>query len=74
MLNRPLSFDAIPLVPTVEELMPILSIGRSTAVSLVRFGQIRRHSHWQASFTFGLVFLYPIPHLVGIYPRFPCAH
>lgn len=47
MLNRPLSFDDIPLVPTVEELMPILSIGRSTAVSLVRFGQIRRHSHWQ---------------------------
>ena len=31
MLNRPLSFDDIPLVLTVEELMPILSIGRNTA-------------------------------------------
>ena len=29
MLNRPLSFDDIPLVLTVEELMPILCIGRS---------------------------------------------
>lgn len=41
MLNRPLSFDDIPLVLTVEELMPILSIGRNTAFSLVRSGQIR---------------------------------
>ena len=31
MLNRPLCFDDIPLVLTVEELMPILSIGRNTA-------------------------------------------
>ena len=41
MLNRPLSFDDIPLVLTVEELMPILSIGRNTAYDLVRSGQIR---------------------------------
>lgn len=41
MLKRPLIFDDIPLVLTVEELMPILSIGRNTAFSLVRSGQIR---------------------------------
>lgn len=41
MLKRPLSFDDIPLVLTVEELMPILSIGRNTAFSLVRSGQIK---------------------------------
>lgn len=39
MINRPLSFDNIPLVLTVEELMPILSIGRNTAFALVRSGQ-----------------------------------
>lgn len=41
MADRPLSFDDIPLVLTVEELMPILSIGRNTAFSLVRSGQIK---------------------------------
>lgn len=41
MTERPLSFDDIPLVLTVEELMPILSIGRNTAFALVRSGQIR---------------------------------
>ena len=41
MLKRPLSFDDIPLVLTVEELMPILSIGRNTAFNLVNSGQIR---------------------------------
>ena len=41
MLNRPLCFDDIPLVLTVEELMPILSIGRNTAFALVRSGQIK---------------------------------
>lgn len=41
MLNRPQSFDDIPLVLTVEELMPILSIGRNTAFALVRSGQIK---------------------------------
>ena len=41
MTKRPTSFDDLPLVLTVEELMPILSIGRNTAVALVRSGQIR---------------------------------
>ena len=41
MADRPLSFDDIPLVLTVEELMPILSIGRNTAFALVRSGQIK---------------------------------
>lgn len=36
MIERPLSFDDIPLVLTVEELMPILCIGRNTAFALVR--------------------------------------
>ncbi len=41
MSNRPLSFDDIPLVLTVEELMPILRIGRNSAFDLVHSGQIR---------------------------------
>lgn len=41
MLNRPLSFDDIPHVLTVEELKPILCIGRNTAFALVRSGQIK---------------------------------
>lgn len=41
MLNRPLSFDDIPLVLTVGELMPILSVGRNAAYELVRSGQIK---------------------------------
>lgn len=41
MLKRPLNFEDIPLVLTVEELMPILSIGRNTAYELVRSGQIK---------------------------------
>lgn len=41
MADRPLSFDDIPLVLTVEELMPILCIGRNTAFALVRSGQIK---------------------------------
>jgi len=40
-VDRPLSFDDIPLVLTVEELMPILQIGRNTAFDLVHSGQIR---------------------------------
>ena len=35
------SYDDIPLVMTVEDLMPILLIGRNTAYELVRSGQIR---------------------------------
>ena len=41
MADRPLSFDDIPLVLTVEELMPILGIGRNTAYELIRSDQIR---------------------------------
>ncbi len=41
MTNRPLSFEDIPLVLTVEELMPILGIGRNSAYDLVRSGQLR---------------------------------
>ena len=35
------SLDDIPLVIKVEDLMPILDIGRNTAYELVRCGQIR---------------------------------
>lgn len=34
------SFDDIPLLLKVEDLMPILGIGRSTAYKLVRTGSI----------------------------------
>ena len=35
------SLDALPLVMKVEDLMPILCIGRNTAYELVRSGQVR---------------------------------
>lgn len=35
------SLEDLPLVLTVEELMPVLGIGRNTAYELVRSGQIR---------------------------------
>ena len=35
------SFDDLPLTLRVEDLMPILSVGRNTAYELVRSGQIR---------------------------------
>ena len=35
------SYDDIPLVMTVEDLMPILLIGRSTAYKLVRSGKLK---------------------------------
>ncbi|MFB2022231.1 helix-turn-helix domain-containing protein [Pseudoflavonifractor sp. P01025] len=35
------SFDELPLTLRVEELMPILNIGRNTAYELVRSGTIR---------------------------------
>lgn len=37
-LNR---FEDLPLVLRVEDLMPLLSIGRNTAYDLVRSGEIR---------------------------------
>ena len=35
------SFDDLPLTFRVEDLMPILGIGRNTAYELVRSGKIR---------------------------------
>ena len=41
VIERPTSFDNLPLTLRVEELMPILGVGRNTAYELVRSGQIR---------------------------------
>ena len=41
MENKYRSFDDLPLALRVEDLMPILDIGRNTAYELVRSGQIR---------------------------------
>ncbi len=41
MGNNYHSFDDLPLTLRVEDLMPILGIGRNTAYGLVRSGQIR---------------------------------
>ena len=38
--ERPTSFDDLPLTLRVEELMPILGIGRNTAYELIRSDQI----------------------------------
>ncbi len=35
------SFDDLPLTLRVEDLMPILGIGRNTAYELIRSGQIK---------------------------------
>lgn len=35
------SFDDLPLTLRVEDLMPILGIGRNTAYELIRSGKIR---------------------------------
>ena len=35
------SFDDLPLTLRVEDLMPILGVGRNTAYELARSGQIR---------------------------------
>lgn len=35
------SVEELPLVLTVEDLMPVLGIGRNTAYDLVRSGQIQ---------------------------------
>lgn len=39
--NKYRSFDELPLTLKVEDLMPILGIGRNTAYELVRSGKIR---------------------------------
>lgn len=41
MENKYRSFDELPLTLRVEDLMPILGIGRNTAYELVRSGRIR---------------------------------
>lgn len=41
MENKYHSFDELPLTLRVEELMPVLGIGRNTAYELVRCGKIR---------------------------------
>ena len=41
MNTKSRSFDELPLTLRVEDLMPILDIGRNTAYELVRCGTIR---------------------------------
>lgn len=41
MENKYRSFNELPLTLRVEDLMPILGIGRNTAYELVRSGKIR---------------------------------
>ena len=41
MANKYHSFDDLPLTLKVEDLMPILGIGRNTAYELVRSWQIK---------------------------------
>lgn len=41
MDKRPISYSDLPLVLRVEDLMPILGIGRNTAYELVRSGEIK---------------------------------
>ena len=41
MENNYRSFDELPLALRVEDLMPVLGIGRNTAYELVRSRQIR---------------------------------
>ena len=40
MTERPTSFDDLPLTLRVEELMPILNIGRNTTYELIRCGKL----------------------------------
>jgi len=40
MAKRPTSFDDLPLTLRVEELMPILCIGRNTVYELIRCGKL----------------------------------
>ena len=41
MENKYRSLDDLPLTLRVEDLMPVLDIGRNTAYDLVRSGQIK---------------------------------
>ena len=39
--KRPTSFDDLPLIMTVEDLAPILGVGKSTVYELVRCGRLK---------------------------------
>lgn len=39
-MSKYYSYEELPLLMRVEELMPVLGVGRSTAYELVRSGQI----------------------------------
>ena len=41
MENKCRDLSDLPMTPRVEDLMPILGIGRNTAYQLIRSGQIR---------------------------------
>ena len=41
MASKYRSYDELPLTLRVEDLMPILGIGRNTAYELIRCGKIR---------------------------------
>ena len=41
MKDRPTSFEELPLVLTIDELAPLLNLGRNTVYELVRCGQIK---------------------------------
>ena len=41
MASKYRSYDELPLTLRVEDLMPILDIGRNTAYELIRCGKIR---------------------------------
>ena len=41
MASKYRSYDELPLTLQVEDLMPILGIGRNTAYELIRCGKIR---------------------------------
>ena len=41
MASKYRSYDELPLTLRVEDLMPILGIGRNTAYELVRSGKVR---------------------------------
>ena len=39
--KRPTSFDDLPLIMTVDDLAPILGVGKGTVYELVRCGRIK---------------------------------
>ena len=40
MMNN-ISYDSLPIILTIEDLMKVLSIGKNSAYELVRSGQIK---------------------------------